>query len=220
MDAQSSRLDNMPFTCPALSRRSALLAFTSLFAASAQAQNTAPLPMKNLLIEVRQTQQQDTQTQGVNVLGGGMPLQSSTRSSDARSTQQSLVLNGRPVRLMSGSSSPWALYQSYLRNGVIVVLPSTVWVQSGTGFMATPRWSGDGFVELELQAQSDLGNRNALPGQATQQSSASQVLVPLNEWTTIARSDSGQDSQQSDIGRMRNSQTQGSSALQVRISVP
>lgn len=177
------------------------------------------LPLKNLLIEVRQTQQEDTQSQGLNVVGG-MPLQSSKRTLDARSTQQSLVLNGRPVRLMVGSSTPWALYQSFLRNGVVVVLPSTVWVQSGTGFMATPRWTGDGFVELALQAQSDMGQNGALPGQSRQQSSAAQVLVPLNEWTTVARSDTGQESQQSGIGQMRNSQTQGSTHLQVRISVP
>lgn len=193
-------------------------ALTAVLLPSAHAQNGA-LPLKNLLIEVRQTQQEDAQSQGINVLGG-MPLQSSKRTLDARSTQQSLVLNGRPVRLMAGSNTPWALYQSYLRNGVIVVLPNTVWVQSGTGFMALPRWTGDGFVELELQAQSDLGNRGALPSQPTQQSSASQVLVPLNEWTTIARSDTGQESQQSGIGQMRTSQTQGSTHLQVRISVP
>lgn len=201
-------------------RRAHWLALCAGLAGLAQAQTPPALPLKNLLIEVRQTQQQDSQSQGINVLGG-MPLQSNSRSLDARSTQQSLVLNGRPVRLLSGNSTPWALYQSYLRNGVIVVLPSTVWVQSGTGFMASPRWSGDGFVELEIQAQSDLGNRGALPNQPiAQQSAASQVSVPLNEWTTIARSDTGQDSQQSGIGQMRNSQSQGSTALQVRISVP
>ncbi|MDT8991522.1 hypothetical protein RQP54_11685 [Curvibacter sp. APW13] len=200
-------------------RRTALVGLLATAACTAMAQTSGNLPLKNLLIEVRQTQQQDTQTHGVNVLGG-TPLQSSSRSLNASSAQQSLVLNGRPVRLMSGSNTPWAFYQSYLRNGVIVVLPSTVWVQSGTGFMATPRWSGDGFVELEIQAQADLGNRGAQPGQTTQQSSSSQVLVPLNEWTTIARSDTGQDSQQSGIGQVRNSQSQGSTALQVRVSLP
>lgn len=193
-------------------------ALVTVLLPGAHAQSDA-LPLKNLLIEVRQTQQEDTQSQGLNVVGG-MPLQSSKRTLDARSTQQSLVLNGRPVRLMLGSSTPWALYQSFLRNGVVVVLPSTVWVQSGTGFMATPRWTGDGFVELALQAQSDMGQNGALPGQSRQQSSAAQVLVPLNEWTTVARSDTGQESQQSGIGQMRNSQTQGSTHLQVRISVP
>ena len=202
----------------ALSRCLFPLTLVAALLPSARAQEAA-LPLKNLLIEVRQTQRQDAQSQGVNVLGGP-PLQSSSRSLDARSSQQSLVLNGRPVRLLSGTTTPWAFYQSYLRNGVIVVLPSTVWVQSGTGFMATPRWKGDGFVELELQAQSDLGSRGTPPGQVPQQSSASQVLVPLNEWTTVARSDSGQDSQQSGIGQMRNTQLQGSTSLQVRISVP
>ena len=200
-------------------RRAALLALLVAQAGPAMPQTGGNLPLKNLLIEVRQTQQQDTQTQGVDVMGG-TSLRSNNRSVDARSTQQSLVLSGRPVRLMSGTTTPWALYQSYLRNGVVVVLPSTVWVPSGTGFTATPRWSGDGFVELELQAQSDLGNRGVTPSQVTpQQSSASQVLVPLNEWTTIARTDSGLDSQQSGIGQMRSTHTLGTTSLQVRISV-
>lgn len=184
----------------------------------AHAQN-GPLPLKNLLIEVRQVRADSSQAQGIDV-GAQFPLQNSTRSSETRAQQQSLVLNGRAVRLMSGTSTPWALRQSYLRNGVIVVLPSTVWVQSGTGFMATPRWSGDGFVELELQAQQDTTPRGNTSTGVVQQNSSTLVLVPLQEWTTIAHSDTGQDSQQSGIGQYRTNQQQGSADLQVRITVP
>lgn len=183
--------------------------------ASAQ---TSALPLKNLLIEVRQNRSDASQSQGIDVTQG-MPLQSSSRNSEARTLQTSLVLNGRSVRLMSGTTAPLRLSQSYLRNGVIVVLPSTVWLEAGTGFMATPRWAGDDFVELVLDAQQATNSLPNASGAVGQQSSSTQVLVPLNEWATIAHGDSAQDGQQSGIGQMRNRQEQGSFSLQVRISV-
>ncbi|TXH86871.1 MAG: hypothetical protein E6Q78_16045 [Rhodoferax sp.] len=184
--------------------------------ASAQ---TSPLPLKNLLIEVRQDRSAASQSQGIDITQG-MPLQSNNRSSEARTLQTSLVLNGRSVRLMSGTTAPLRLSQSYLRNGVIVVLPSTVWLEAGTGFLATPRWAGDGFVELLLDAQQATNSLPNASGAVSQQNSSTQVLVPLNEWTTIAQGDSVQDGHQSGIGQMRNRQEQGSFSLQVRISVP
>lgn len=198
--------------------RSALACLLLASTAGAHAQTTA-LPLKNLLIEVRQNRSDASQSQGIDITQA-IPLQNNSRSSEARTLQSSLVLNGRSVRLMSGTTAPLRLSQSYLRNGVIVVLPSTVWLEAGTGFMATPRWAGDGFVELELQAQqatTSLPNASAVVGQQT---SSTQVLVPLNEWTSIAHSDSGLDGQQSGIGQSRNRQEQGSFSLQVRISVP
>lgn len=205
-----------------LSRRPALRSLLAglLLATTpwANAQTDA-LPLKNLRIEVRQNRSDASQGQGIDITQG-MPLQSSSRSSEARTLQTSLVLNGRSVRLVSGSTAPLRLRQSYLRNGVIVVLPSTVWLETGTGFLATPRWAGDGFVELELNAQQATNNQPHASAAVGQQSSSTQVLVPLNEWTTIAHGDSAQDEQQSGIGQARNRQEQGSFSLQVRISVP
>lgn len=194
----------------------ASLLLTGTGGASAQ---TSALPLKNLRIEVRQNRSDASQSQGIDVTQG-MPLQSSSRSSEARTLQTSLVLNGRSVRLMSGTTAPLHLRQSYLRNGVIVVLPSTVWLEAGTGFLATPRWAGDGFVELALDAQQATNSLPNAGGVVNQQSSSTQVLVPLNEWATIAHSDSAQDGQQTDIGQLRKRQEQGSFSLQVRISVP
>lgn len=182
------------------------------------AQNTV-LPLRNLQIEVRQLRTDSAQEQGVD-LTKPMPLQSRNRSTEARTLQHSLVLNGRSVRLMSGTTAPLRLGQSYLRNGVIVVLPSTVWLESGTGFMATPRWTGDGFVELALDAQQASTSLPHAAGVVSQQSSSTQVLVPLNEWTSIAQGESAQDGQQTGIGQSLQRQEQGSFSLQVRISVP
>lgn len=205
-----------------LSRRPALhglLAALLLAATGGAGAQSSDLPLKNLRIEVRQNRSDASQGQDIDITQG-MPLQSSSRGSEARTLQTSLVLNGRSVRLVSGNMAPLRLRQSYLRNGVIVVLPSTVWLEAGTGFLATPRWAGDGFVELELNAQQATNSLPGTGGAVGQQSSSTQVLVPLNEWTTIAHGDSAQDAQQSGIGQARNRQEQGSFSLQVRISVP
>lgn len=184
----------------------------------AQAQ-TAALPLKNLQIEVRQVRTDSVQEQGISVTDP-MPLRSNSRSTEARSLQHSLVLNGRAVRLLHGSSTPLRLQQSYLRNGVIVVLPTTVWVQAASGFMATPRWNGEGFVELEIHAQQASTPQGQPPGALAQDSTSTQVLVPLNDWTTIAHSDAAQDTRRSDLGQWGTRQQEGSTVLQVRISVP
>jgi hypothetical protein len=207
------------FRHPALRCLLAGLLASMLLAATGWASaQTSALPLKNLLIEVRQNRSDASQSQGIDITQG-MPLQSNSRSTEARTLQTSLVLNGRSVRLMSGTTAPLRLRQSYLRNGVIVVLPSTVWLETGTGFMATPRWAGDSLVELVLDAQQANNSLPNASGAVSQQSSSTQVLVPLNEWTTIAQGDSAQDGQQSGIGQMRNRQEQGSFSLQVRISV-
>ncbi len=209
-------MHTLPTHHPALRCLLASLLLAATTWASAQ---TSALPLKNLLIEVRQIRSDANQSQGIDVTQG-MPLHSSSRSREARTLQTSLVLNGRSMRLMSATSAPLRLSQSYLRNGVIVVLPSTVWLEAGTGFTATPRWAGDGFVELVLDAQqatNSLLNANGVVGQ---QSSSTQVLVPLNKWAIIAHSDSAQDGQQTGIGQMRNRQEQGIFSLQVRISLP
>jgi hypothetical protein len=180
---------------------------------------TTSLPLKNLLIEVRQIRSETADAQGVNFQTPS-PLTNRSFHRDAQSVQQSLVLNGRPVRLMSSTSTPWLLRQSYLRNGTIVSLPSTVWTQTGTGFSATPRWSGDAFAELELQAQQDLTAMGLQKGSVVQQASSAQVLVPLNEWTTVAQGASSQSSQQRGIGQYQTDALQDTMELQVRISVP
>lgn len=205
-----------------LSRRPALhclLAALLLAATGGAGAQNSDLPLKNLRIEVRQNRSDASQGQDIDITQG-MPLQSNSHGSEARTLQTSLVLNGRSVRLMSGSTAPLRLRQSYLRNGVIVVLPSTVWLEAGTGFLATPRWAGDGFVELELNAQQAANSLFGTSGAVSQQSGSTQVLVPLDEWTTIAHGDSAQDAQQSGIGQARSRQEQGSFSLQVRISVP
>ncbi len=189
----------------------------------------APLPLRNLLIEVRQDdgRSESRERIGADVNAGMQPGRSDVdiaiearrrESSRSGSTQQQvLVLNGRPTAISLGSAVPLRLRQFIVQNGIRRSVPGTVWVQAGTGFTATPVWEGGGTVYLELVATQ---GRQALGPQA---STSTTLMLPLDEWTTIADSEDVQDQQQNGVGlggagRDTRSSSQ-SLRVQVRVSV-
>lgn len=189
----------------------------------------APLPLRNLLIEVRQDdgRSESRERIGADVNVRAQPghsevdiaIAARSRQSErsGRAQQQVLVLNGRPAAISLGSSVPLRLRQFIVQNGVRRSVPGTVWVQAGTGFTATPVWEGGGSVYLELVATQ---GRQA-PG--PQASTSSTLMLPLDEWTTIADSEDVQDQQQNAAslgggGRDTRSSSQ-SLRVQVRVSV-
>lgn len=189
----------------------------------------APLPLRNLLIEVRQDDglSESRERIGADVNVRAQPGRSDVDIAiDARSRQsersgrvqqQVLVLNGRPTAISLGSSVPLRLRQFIVQNGIRRSVPGTVWVQAGTGFTATPVWEGGGSVYLELVATQ---GRQALGPQA---STSTTLMLPLDEWTTIADSEDVQDQQQNAAslgggGRDTRSSSQ-SLRIQVRVSV-
>lgn len=189
----------------------------------------APLPLRNLLIEVRQDDglSESRERIGADVNVRAQPGRSDVDIAiDARSRQsersgrvqqQVLVLNGRPTAISLGSSVPLRLRQFIVQNGIRRSVPGTVWVQAGTGFTATPVWEGGGSVYLELVATQ---GRQALGPQA---STSTTLMLPLDEWTTIADSEDVQDQQQNATslgggGRDTRSSSQ-SLRVQVRVSV-
>ncbi len=189
----------------------------------------APLPLRNLLIEVRQDdgRSESRERIGADVNAGVQPGRSDVdiaiearrrESSRSGSTQQQvLVLNGRPTAISLGSAVPLRLRQFIVQNGIRRSVPGTVWVQAGTGFTATPVWEGGGTVYLELVATQ---GRQALGPQA---STSTTLMLPLDEWTTIADSEDVQDQQQNAVGlggagRDTRSSSQ-SLRVQVRVSV-
>ncbi len=189
----------------------------------------APLPLRNLLIEVRQDDglSESRERIGADVNVRAQPGRSDVDIAiDARSRQsersgrvqqQVLVLNGRPTAISLVSSVPLRLRQFIVQNGIRRSVPGTVWVQAGTGFTATPVWEGGGSVYLELVATQ---GRQALGPQA---STSTTLMLPLDEWTTIADSEDVQDQQQNATslgggGRDTRSSSQ-SLRVQVRVSV-
>ena len=185
--------------------------------------NATPLPLRNLLIEVRQVQSEDGQQAGVDVQGGRVTGGLAQGRSSGTAVQQILILNGRPARIAVQTQTPLRLLQSFVRNGQIVTTQGTVLIEAGTGFSALPRWDGGDMVEVELNTQQALrplfpqaGAVNAPPAQS---STGSSMLLPLGEWMTVAETEQNlQNNQQS----LRGAQMQSGVArteVQLRVSV-
>jgi hypothetical protein len=182
-----------------------------------------PLPLRNLLIEVRQVQSEDGQQAGLDVQGGRVTGGLAQGRSSGTAVQQILILNGRPARIAVQTQTPLRLLQSFVRNGQIVTTQGTVLIEAGTGFSALPRWKGGDVVEVELNTQQALrplfpqaGAVNAPPAQS---STGSSMLLLLGEWMTVAETEQNlQNNQQS----LRGAQMQSGVArteVQLRVSV-
>lgn len=185
----------------------------------------APLPLRNLLIEVRQDDGRNDSSERVaaDVNARVQPGRSevdvaiearrreSIRSGSAQ--QQVLVLNGRPTAISLGSGVPLRLRQFIVQNGIRRSVPGTVWVQAGTGFMATPVWEGGNSVYLELVATQ---GRQPLGPQA---STSTTLMLPLDEWTTIADSEDVQDQRQNAAGLGGGGRDTRSSSQSLRVQV-
>lgn len=187
----------------------------------------APLPLRNLLIEVRQDDGSSNSNERVaadvnaRVQPGraeaDIAIEARTRQSErsGRAQQQVLVLNGRPAAIELGQSVPLRLRQLVTQGGVRRSVPGTVWLQAGTGFTATPSWEGGDMVYLELAATQ---GRQALGPSA---STSTTLMLPLDQWTTVAENEEALDEQQGglSIGAGRRETRSGSTRLRVQVRV-
>lgn len=220
-------------TALACLRSLALVAFwTPALVATAQTvinlgASPTPLPLRNLLIEVRQVQANRQDQQGI---AGSASVEFDSRGNTdvqaqleirnrqdqqaVTAQQQVLVINGRGASVALRSSTPLRLMQTRFRGGRPYLVPGVVLLDVSTGFIATPRWDGSDMAELELSAAQASP---AMPGARGLQgsSSASSVYVNLGEWVTVA--ESALDSQGS--GWSGTESRQQRSELQVRLSV-
>lgn len=178
----------------------------------------SPLPLRNLLIEVRQVQSDESQSSGVE-LGNRPGLQMNQSRNSGTATQQALVLNGRPVRLMLQTTTPIRLLQGFVRNGRMVTTVGTVLLEAGTGFSATPRWDGGTLVELELAAQQALRSGNAVPGAQANAGTSSVLALPLDEWTTVGESEQSSQSGNSGLTGAQQQSGQIRTEVQVRVTL-
>lgn len=184
----------------------------------------AELPLRNLLIEVRQLDVSRTEREQLDAaarvrvqpgnssaaLALGVQATQAERSGNAQ--QQALVLNGRRTAIVLRNTVGLRVLQSFQHQGRWVTVPGTLWLQAGTGFDATPRWDGGDTVELELAT---LQGRNALAGESA--STRTSVMLPLGEWMTVAESEHTQDGQHS--GLVSHSRDASQSRLQVQVRV-
>lgn len=191
----------------------------------------SPLPLRNLQIEVRQVQHEDSQRAGLETHGGvrvnpddSAAVTGQVRAQDTqarrsgKAVQQVLVLNGRSARIALRTDTPLRLMQTFVRNGVLLVTQGTVLLQTGTGFMATPRWDGSDRVELEIAAQQTIHRSTAGIGQPLS-STASVLVLPLGEWMTVAQSEQQMSDTRSGLGGTVNQASQTNTDVQVRLTV-
>lgn len=188
----------------------------------------ASLPLRNLQIEVRQIGQDKASRErldasvaarlqpGQSSAAIGMNAQSHQSARSGTAQQQVLVLNGRRAAILQGQAVPLRLLRTVWSNGVWRTVPGTLWLQTGTGIEALPRWDGSSMVELELSA---IQSRGASGAGVDNASTSSTLMLPLGEWMTIARSDQDQDSQQSGPGGQGRSSNQTRLEVQVRVNV-
>ena len=197
--------------------------------------NTTPLPLRNLLIEVRQVQSASTQQSAVET-GGGVRIgddghisaqaqllarqQQSQQGNTA--LQQVMVLNGRNATIALRTSQPMRLLQSFVRNGRVIVAQGVAFIEAGTGFVATPRWDGTEMVELSIAAEQSTvppdGTRS-VPGARSTSSTQSMLIVPMGQWTAIAQSELSSKNDSRNYGANSASAMQSSTEVQVRITV-
>jgi hypothetical protein len=178
------------------------------------------LPLRNLLVEVRQIQHDESRVAGVGVDSAGwLTGQAGQSQGSANAVQQTLVLNGRTARVTLQTTTPLRLRQTVVRGGQVLVVQGTVLLEAGTGFSATPRWGGGDDVELELAAQQALQNANTLPGAQANATTSSVVRLPLNIWSTVGESDQSSQGDQTGLVGVQNTSGRRRTEVQVRISV-
>ncbi|QDL53066.1 hypothetical protein [Rhodoferax aquaticus] len=190
------------------------------------------MPLKNLLVEVRQVQ--SSQGQGTDVRGGlavgvgsngsvdmqgRIGAQSSQSQQSARVLQQALVLNGRSANINLGRSLPLRLLQTVKLQGVWRTVESAVFLDANTGFAASPRWDGGDGVELVLSAQQTATQVSGSQVVNGTSSASSTVLLPLGEWFTVAHSEQQINANTQGLTGLSNQAGAVDTDLQVRITV-
>ncbi|MFT3857550.1 MAG: hypothetical protein QM742_08660 [Aquabacterium sp.] len=105
----------------------------------------------------------------------------------------------------------------------------TVWIDVGQGLYVRPRWPGGRspvMVELEAEAREPVmaggvrSSRLEPDGQTRRTEVSSTLSVPLNEWTTVARSGSKVARAQSGVLSTRELDGTESQQLEIRITAP
>jgi hypothetical protein len=213
--------------------RRLLLTTLALLALAAHAQpglvlEPPALPLRNVLIEVRQDDgsSRNDERLGADVKARAEPgrsqveigIDARSRSTErsSRTQQQALVLNGRPTSILLGNAVPLRLRQLVTQGGVRRMVAGTVWLQAGTGFTATPIWQGGDMVYLELTA-----TQGRPPQLGHTASTSSTLMLPLDQWVTVADSDEALDQQQGTqgLGGVGREQRSGNARLRVQVRV-
>ena len=233
-------------------RRFAMLAATLLLTVAGWGLPTPParaaerLPMRNLLIEVRQGEASRLEAEGAGLSEGavvvgtegasaraGVSFEARSRDAARDTVQQVRVLNGGRAALRIGSSVPVQWLQWALTPQGPTVVGGTQWIDGGRGFTVQPRWpGGDAPVTLEVSTEASGPLPSAggppsahagapqAPGPVGQATMLTTVQLMLGEWVTVASS--GEETRSSERGVIstRSRSSGQRQVVQMRVTAP
>jgi hypothetical protein len=195
------------------------------------------LPMRNLIVEVRQDVDEAGTSQRAGITGGGVAIgtggiggqagaewRTDHRERAAGTVQQVLVLNGGQAGVRVAAQTPWQFVRVAWTPQGPKVVPAVVWAESATGFRVRPVWpGGQEPVTVEFTAEAaqpggGLPGDRAGPGAQTQ--TLTTVQVPLDEWVTVARSLDTQRTDTSGVLSSRSAERVSARSLQIRVRAP
>lgn len=210
-----------------LIRRAAAAA--ALLAAAGLAQAQAALPLRNLLVELRQGDDASLRREraggagGAVVIGsdghvgGGIAIGAQSRSRDAAAdgVQQVRVLNGGRASMRLARAEPLEFVQVLWTPQGVQAMPSTVWTETGRGFVVHPRWPG-GAAPVTVEVSAEGGD--AAAGERSQLLTTLQL--PLGEWVTIASSAEARTTQRGSFATRDVETRRSGHVVQMRVTAP
>jgi hypothetical protein len=223
--------------------RSAVLAclLAAVGVAPAPAQQRLPgsaqaaLPLRNLLVEVRQSEQAQGQDRGGGLDGGsvvirsdgrvqgsaGVTLQSRSQNRDAGTTQQVRVLNGARASVRLAQALPLQWWQVVWTPQGPQALPSTQWAEAVRGFVVQPAWAGEEQpVRVEISTEGGGAGRGLDGSQSTASRVLTTVEVPLGQWVTVASSSDAAQSSEHGVLSSREARRTQERVVELRVTVP
>jgi len=200
-------------------------------------------PQRNLLVELRWVESTVSAAavaglrEGAVVVGtagsvsprGSVTLSTQSQQDKQDAIQRLLVLNGHSASVSLGESTPvqWLDYvvdlpasgSSAGRGARLLAAPRTSLVESSRSFSVSPHWPGGaGPVRVEFSAQDMTAGTQGLPA-SEQTRVLSTVLMPMHEWTVVARSGKQLQASERGVLRSRDAESVVTRELQLRISL-
>lgn len=233
-----------------LSRRRALLWVASTGVALpslAQTSAARGLPLRNLLIELRQGDESSFEASGAGLRGGavtvgpggqvsaraGVTLESRSGGSTLGSAQQLRVINGGQGSVRIGASVPMQWLQwVWTPQGPAVIAGSQL-VETGRGFVVQPRWpGGDAPVTVEVRSEASQMASGGMPsryqfdgrpqpeGTVSRADVLTTLQLPLGQWVTIASSGEQAQARERGVVSTREVASERRVVVQMRVTLP
>ena len=211
------------------------------------AQTAARLPLRNLLIEVRQGDEASLSESGGGLRSGavtvgpngevlaraGVNVEARSAESARQTTQQVRVLNGGQASVRIGVAGPMQWWQWVLTPQGPAVIAGSQLVETGHGFVVQPRWpGGDAPVTVEVRSEAStlasggLPSRYSpdglpLPERSVERSGAlTTVQLPLGEWITVASSGEALQRSKRGVLSTRDVARERRVVVQMRVTLP